>query len=59
LNNNLSEKQEEQLYNFIEKRLQGMSHQDLLEVAREKLIDFYFSWEEEELLELKAIKEDK
>ena len=59
MNNNLSEKQEEQLYNFIEERLQGMSHQDLLEVAREKLIDFYFSWEEEELLELKAIKEDK
>jgi len=59
LNNNLSEKQEEQLYNFIEERLQVMSHQDLLDVAREKLIDFYFSWEEEELLALKAIKGDK
>ena len=44
LNNNLTEKQEEQLYEHIEERLQDMSHQDLLEVAREKLTDFYFDW---------------
>jgi len=59
LNNNLSEKQEEQLYNFIEERLQVMSHQDLLEVAREKLIDFYFDWDKGELIESNIIKEDK
>jgi len=59
LNNNLSAKQIAQLYNFIEERLQGMSHQDLLEVAREKLFDFYFDWDKGELIESNIIKEDK
>jgi hypothetical protein len=59
LSNNLTEKQEEQLYDQIEERLQDMSHQDLLEVAREKLIDFYFDWGKAELIESNLIKEDK
>jgi hypothetical protein len=59
LNNNLTEKQEEQLYEHIEERLQDMSHQDLLEVAREKLTDFYFDWGKAELIESNLIKEDK
>lgn len=59
MNNNLSEKQEEQLYNFIEERLQDMSHQDLLEIAREKLFDFYFDWDKAELIESNLIEEDK
>jgi hypothetical protein len=59
LSNNLTEKQEEQLYNHIEEKLQYMSHQDLLEVAREKLIDFYFDWGKAELIESNLIKEDK
>ena len=59
MSNNLTEKQEEQLSNFIEERLQNMSHQDLLEVAREKLIDFYFDWGKAELIESNLIKEDK
>jgi tRNA A37 N6-isopentenylltransferase MiaA len=59
LNNNLTEKQEEQLYEHIEERLQDMSHQDLLEVVREKLIDFYFDWGKAELIENNLIKEDK
>ena len=42
MTDNLTIKQEQQLYDHIEERLQDMSHQDLLEVAREKLIDFYF-----------------
>ena len=58
MNNNLTEKQEEQLYDHIEKRLQDMSHQDLLEVAREKLIDFYFDWGKAELIESNLIKEE-
>ena len=59
MSNNLTEKQEEQLSNFIEERLQNMSHQDLLEVAREKLTDFYFDWGKAELIESNLIKEDK
>jgi len=59
LNNNLSAKQIAQLYNFIEERLQGMSHQDLLEVAREKLFYFYFDWGKAELIKSNLIKEDK
>jgi len=59
LSNNLTEKQEEQLYDHIEERLQDMSHQYLLEVAREKLIDFYFDWGKAELIESNLIKEDK
>ena len=58
MNNNLTEKQEEQLYNHIEERLQDMPHQDLLEVAREKLIDFYFDWTKAELIERNLIKEE-
>lgn len=59
MNNNLSEKQEEQLYNFIEERLQRMSYQDLLEFVREQLIDFYFDWGKAELIESNFIQEDK
>ena len=59
MSNNLTEKQEEQLYDHIEERLQDMSHQYLLEVAREKLIDFYFDWGKAELIESNLIKEDK
>jgi hypothetical protein len=58
LNNNLTEKQEKQLYDHIEERLQDMSRQDLLEVAREKLIDFYFDWGKAELIESNLIKEE-
>jgi hypothetical protein len=54
----LTQKQEEQLYEHIEERLQDMSHQDLLEVAREKLIDFYFDWGKAELIESNLIKEE-
>jgi hypothetical protein len=54
----LTGKQEEQLYEHIEERLQDMSHQDLLEVAREKLIDFYFDWGKAELIESNLIKEE-
>jgi hypothetical protein len=54
----LTEKQEEQLYEHIEEKLQDMSHQDLLEVAREKLIDFYFDWGKAELIESNLIKEE-
>ena len=54
----LTEKQEEQLSNFIEERLQDMSHQDLLEVVREKLTDFYFDWGKAELIESNLIKEE-
>ena len=59
MNNNLTEKQEEQLYEHIEERLQDMSQQDLLEVAREKLIDFYFDWSKAELIKGNLIKEEK
>ena len=59
MSNSLTEKQEEQLYEHIEEKLQDMSHQDLLEVAREKLIDFYFDWGKAELIESNLIKEDK
>ena len=55
----LTEKQEEQLYNHIEERLQDMSYQDLLEVAKEKLIDFYFNWDKSELIECNLIEEEK
>ena len=58
MSNNLTEKQEEQLYEHIEEKLQDMSHQDLLEVAREKLIDFYFDWGKAELIESNLIKEE-
>jgi len=58
LDNDLSEKQEKQLYNFIEEELERMTGEGLLEFAREKLIDFYFDWEKEELLALGAIKKD-
>ena len=58
MSNNLTEKQEKQLYDHIEERLQDMSHQDLLEVAREKLIDFYFDWGKAELIESNLIKEE-
>ena len=58
INNNLTEKQEEQLYEHIEERLRDMSHQDLLEVVREKLIDFYFDWGKAELIESNLIKEE-
>ena len=58
MNNNLTEKQEKQLYDHIEERLQDMSHQDLLEVAREKLINFYFDWGKAELIESNLIKEE-
>jgi hypothetical protein len=54
----LTQKQEEQLYEHIEERLQDMSHQDLLEVAREKLIDFYFDWGKAELIQSNLIKEE-
>ncbi len=54
----LTRKQEEQLYDHIEERLQDMSHQDLLEVAREKLTDFYFDWGKTELIESNLIKEE-
>jgi len=54
----LTEKQEEQLSNFIEERLQDMSYNDLVEVAREKLIDFYFDWGKAELIESNLIKEE-
>lgn len=59
MSDNLTEKQEEQLYNHIEERLQDMSYQDLLEVAREKLIDFYFDWSKAELIKNNLIKEEK
>jgi len=54
----LTQKQEEQHYEHIEERLQNMSHQDLLEVAREKLTDFYFDWDKAELIESNLIKEE-
>jgi len=54
----LTRKQEEQLYDHIEERLQDMSHQDLLEVAREKLTDFYFDWGKAELIESNLIEEE-
>ena len=59
MSNNLTEKQEEQLSNFIEERLQDMSHNDLVEIVREKLTDFYFDWGKAELIESNLIKEDK
>ena len=58
MSNNLTEKQEEQLSNFIEERLQDMSHDDLVEVVREKLTDFYFDWGKAELIESNLIKEE-
>ena len=58
INNNLTEKQEEQLSNFIEERLQDMSHDDLVEVVREKLTEFYFDWGKAELIESNLIKEE-
>jgi hypothetical protein len=58
LSNNLTEKQEEQLSNFIEERLQDMSHDDLVEVVREKLTEFYFDWGKAELIESNLIKEE-
>jgi len=58
MTDNLTEKQEQQLYDHIEERLQDMSHQDLLEVAREKLIDFYFDWGKAELINNNLIEED-
>jgi hypothetical protein len=54
----LTQKQEEQLSNFIEERLQDMSHDDLVEVVREKLTDFYFDWGKAELIESNLIKEE-
>ena len=54
----LTQKQEEQLSNFIEERLQDMSHDDLVEVAREKLTEFYFDWGKAELIESNLIKEE-
>jgi len=54
----LTEKQEEQLSNFIEERLQDMSYNDLVEVAREKLTEFYFDWDKKELIESNLIKEE-
>jgi hypothetical protein len=58
MTDNLTRKQEQQLYDHIEERLQDMSHQDLLEVAREKLIDFYFDWGKAELINSNLIEED-
>ena len=58
MTDNLTRKQEQQLYDHIEERLQDMSHQDLLEVAREKLIDFYFDWGKAELINNNLIEED-
>ena len=58
MTDNLTIKQEQQLYDHIEERLQDMSHQDLLEVAREKLIDFYFDWGKAELINNNLIEED-
>ena len=58
MSNNLTEKQEEQLSNFIEERLQDMSHDDLVEVVREKLTEFYFDWGKAELIESNLIKEE-
>ena len=54
----LTQKQEEQLFNFIEERLQDMSHNDLVEIVREKLTDFYFDWGKAELIESNLIKEE-
>jgi len=54
----LTQKQEEQLSNFIEERLQDMSHNDLVEIVREKLTDFYFDWGKAELIESNLIKEE-
>ena len=54
----LTEKQEKQLSNFIEERLQDMSYNDLVEVAREKLTEFYFDWGKAELIESNLIKEE-
>ena len=58
MSNNLTEKQEEQLSNFIEERLQDMSHNDLVEIVREKLTEFYFDWGKAELIESNLIKEE-
>ena len=58
MNNNLTEKQEEQLSNFIEERLQDMSYNDLLEVAKEKLTEFYFDWDKEELIKSNIINKE-
>ena len=58
MSNNLTQKQEEQLSNFIEERLQDMSHDDLVEVVREKLTEFYFDWGKAELIESNLINEE-
>ena len=57
-NINLTSEQEKQVCNFIEEKLQDMSYQDLLEITKEKLTDFYFDWTKEELIECNIIKEE-